>query len=138
MREVEVTRFVPAPPEAVERTLTPATVVESEGSFTVRDVSDADDGDATLVTAGARGLELTLRFEERPHGLHYTQAGHAGPFDAMTTELLVEPENEGARVTARSAVSLGLPFPAVSDRLAAWKRRGELKRLLSALAENAT
>ncbi|WP_049937572.1 hypothetical protein [Haloplanus natans] len=136
MREVEVSRFVRATPTAVERALTPATVVESEGSFTVRDVTEADDG--TLVTAGARGLELTLRFEERPCGLHYTQAGSAGPFDAMTTDLTVEAENEGSRVTARSAVSLGLPTPALTDRLATWKRRGELTRLLDTLADEAT
>jgi len=136
MREVEVSRFVRATPTAVERVLTPATVVESEGSFTVRDVTEADDG--TLVTAGARGLELTLRFENRPAGLHYTQAGSAGPFDAMTTDLTVEAENEGSRVTARSAVSLGLPAPALTDRLATWKRRGELNRLLDALADEAT
>jgi len=132
MREVEVSRFVRATPTAVERVLTPATVVESEGSFTVREVTET--GEGTLVIAGARGLELTFRFEERPHGLHYTQAGSAGPFDAMTTDLIVEAENEGARVTARSTVSLGLPLSAVTDRLATWKRRGELNRLLDALA----
>jgi carbon monoxide dehydrogenase subunit G len=132
MRELAVSRFVPAPPGTVERALTPATVVEHEGSFTVRDVTDADGG--TLVTAGARGLELTLQFEERADGLHYTQAGSAGPFDAMETDLSVAPEDEGSRVTARSAVSLGLPFPALTDRLAAWKRRGELDRLLDGLA----
>lgn len=136
MREVEVSRFVRATPTAVQRALTPATVVESEGSFTVRDVREANG--ATLVTAGARGLELTLRFEERPDGLRYTQAGSAGPFDAMTTALTVEAEDEGSRVTARSTVSLGLPAPALTDRLATWKRRGELNRLLSALADEAT
>ncbi|WP_251341886.1 SRPBCC family protein [Haloplanus halophilus] len=136
MREVEVSRFVPAPPRAVERALTPEAVVEREGSFTVREVSD--EGDATLVVAGARGLELTLRFEERPDGLRYTQAGDAGPFDAMTTELTVASEDEGSRVTARSAVSLGLPVPALTDRLAGWKRRGELERLLDGVAETAT
>jgi hypothetical protein len=136
MREVDVSRFVRATPTAVERVLTPETVVESEGSFTVRDVRDVAAG--TLVTAGARGLELTLRFEDRPDGLHYTQAGSAGPFDAMTTDLIVAAEDEGSRVTARSAVSLGLPLPALTDRLATWKRRGELTRLLDALAEAAT
>jgi carbon monoxide dehydrogenase subunit G len=123
---------VPAPPRAVERALTPATVVEREGSFTVRDVTERDG--ETLVTAGASGLELTLRFEPRPAGLRYSQAGTAGPFDAMETDLSVDPEDEGSRVTARSAVSLGLPLPALTDRLAAWKRRGELDRLLDALA----
>lgn len=133
MREVVVSRFVPAPPATVERLLTPATVVEHEGSFAVRDVTDAPDG--TFVTAGARGLELTLRFEERESGLHYAQAGTAGPFDAMETDLSVAAEDEGSRVTARSAVSLGLALPVVTDRLAAWKRRGELDRLLAGLAD---
>jgi hypothetical protein len=41
-------------------------------------------------------------------------------------------------VTARSAVSLGLPVPALTDRVAAWKRRGELERLLDGLAAEAT
>jgi hypothetical protein len=56
----------------------------------------------------------------------------------MTTDLTVEAEDEGSRVTARSAVSLGLPVPALTDRLATWKRREELTRLLDALAEAAT
>jgi hypothetical protein len=52
----------------------------------------------------------------------------------MTTDLTVAAEDEGSRVTARSAVSLGLPVPALTDRIATWKRQGELKRLLDALA----
>ncbi|WP_248895877.1 SRPBCC family protein [Haloplanus halobius] len=135
MRTVEVSRFVAAPSPVVERVLTPATVVESEGSFTVREVRET--ADATLVTVGGRGLTFTLRFEARDDGLHYAQAGEAGPFDAMTTDLRVAAEDEGSRVTARSAVSLGLPLPTVTDRVAAWKRRGELTRLLDALAETA-
>ena len=134
MREVEVSAFVPAPPAAVERALTPAAVVEYEGSFEVFEVEETDDG--MTVTAGATGLTMRLDFEERPEGLHYSQRGDAGPFDAMETTIAVEPEDEGSRVTARSAVSLGLPLPVVSDRVAAWKRRGELRRALDALAED--
>ncbi|WP_129114080.1 SRPBCC family protein [Halegenticoccus tardaugens] len=131
MREVRATRFVRAPPTVVERTLSPAAVVESEGSFDVRAVDERDDG-TTLVTAGARGLELTFRFEAREEGLSYAQEG--GPFDAMETRLSVAPENEGSSVTMRSTVSLGLPAAAVTDRIAAWKRRGEIERALDALA----
>jgi len=134
MREVEVSAFVPAPPATVERALTPAAVVEYEGSFEVLDVTEADDG--RTVTAGARGLTMQLDFEERETGVAYTQRGDEGPFDAMETEIAVESENEGSRVTAHSAVSLGLPVPALSDRVAAWKRRGELRRALDALAED--
>jgi hypothetical protein len=134
MREVTVERFVRAPPAAVRRALTPTAVVEYEGSFTVRETTDTDAG--TLVTAGARGLELTLRFESRESGWYYEQAGAGGPFDAMETWLSVAPRDDGSVVTARSAVSLGLPLGAVTDRIAAWKRKGELRRALDALADD--
>ena len=133
MREVEVSRFVRATPAEVARALTPATVVEHEGSFAVVDVDERTDG-STVVTAGSRGLELALRFEERDGGLYYTQEGDAGPFDAMETWLTVHAKDDGSRVTMRSAVSLGLPLPGLTDRIAAWKRKGELQRALDALA----
>jgi ligand-binding SRPBCC domain-containing protein len=132
MREVEVSRFVRAPPPALRRHLSPAAVVESEETFAVREVHDLDD--ATLVTAAGGGLQLSLRFEPRDDGLYYTQEGQEGPFAAMETWLTVAPEDEGSRVTARSRVSLGLPFAALTDRVAAWKRRGELERALANLA----
>jgi carbon monoxide dehydrogenase subunit G len=134
MREVEVSAFVPAPPATVERALTPASVVEYEGTFEVQAVEETDDG--WTVTAAASGLSMRLDFEERTDGLAYRQHGEAGPFEAMETELSVEPENEGSRVTAVSRVSLGLPVAAISDRIAAWKRRGELRRALDRLAED--
>lgn len=132
MRETNVERFVPESPSVVERTLTPERIVAYEGSFEVLDVEPADG--ATLVTAGARGLQLVLRFERRENGWRYEQEGRAGPFDEMWTRLAWEPENEGCRVTAESAVSLGLPLPALTDRVGVWKRRGELRRLLDRLA----
>jgi hypothetical protein len=132
MREVEVSRFVRAPPAALERRLSPATVVESEETFRVREVHDLDD--ATLVTAAGGGLQLSLRFEPRADGLYYAQEGREGPFEAMETWLTLAPEDEGSRLTARSRVSLGLPLAALTDRVAAWKRRGELERALENLA----
>ncbi|SDL89107.1 Polyketide cyclase / dehydrase and lipid transport [Halogranum gelatinilyticum] len=132
MREVEVSRFVRATPAEVRRALTPTALVEYEGSFSVVDVEERDD--ATVVTAGSRGLGLALRFEERDGTTYYTQGGDAGPFDAMETWVTVRAEDDGSRVTIRSAVSLGLPLPNLTDRLAAWKRKGELKRALSSLS----
>jgi hypothetical protein len=134
MREVTVERFVPATTAAVRRALTPAAVVEYEGSFTVRETTDTEHG--TLVTAGARGLELRLRFESREDGWYYEQAGAGGPFEAMETWLSVAPRDDGSVVTARSAVSLGLPLGVVTDRIAAWKRKGELRRALDTLADD--
>ena len=132
MTSVEVSRFVPALPAEVERALTPAAVVEYEGSFEVRDVAERDG--EWVVTAGRAGVELTLRFERRDDGLFYEQQGDAGPLDRLETTLSLAPENEGTRVTARSEVEAGMPLPSVTDRIAAWKRKGELERALDALA----
>lgn len=132
MREVQVEQFVPATLPVVEDALRPERVVEYEGSFEVLDSQRADD--ATLVTAGARGLQLVLRFEPLEDGWRYEQEGQAGPFDQMWTRISLRSENEGTRITATSGVSLGLPLPAITDRVAVWKRKGELRRLLDRLA----
>lgn len=132
MRETEVQRFVAARPPEIERALTPRSIVAYEGSFEVLDV---EEGDPTRVTAGARGLRMTLRFEDREDGLYYEQEG-TGPFEEMWTTVRWEPENEGVRVTARSGLELGVPPAALTDRIGAWKRRGELRRALARLAED--
>lgn len=132
MREVQVEQFVPATLPVVEDALTPERIVEYEGSFEVLDSQYEDD--VTLVTAGARGLQLVLRFEPQADGWRYEQEGRAGPFDRMWTRISLRAENEGTRITAASGVSLGLPLPALTDRVAGWKRNGELRRLLDQLA----
>jgi len=132
MREVEVSTFVPESPEVVERELTPEAVIEYEGSFEVQSVAETDDG--WTVTAGGRGLTMHLDFETGPNRLSYRQRGSSGPFESMETTIAFEPENEGTQVTATSAVSLGLPVGSLTDRIAAWKRRGELRRALDGLA----
>ncbi|QZY00746.1 SRPBCC family protein [Halobaculum rubrum] len=134
MREVDAERFVGATPATLRRLLSPAALVEYEGSFTARGTAEA--GDATVVTVAGGGLEFDLRVTETDDGWHYEQVGDRGPFDAMETEVTVEPANEGSRVRAVSRVSLGLPLPLV-DRIAGWKRRGELRRLLDAVADDA-
>lgn len=131
MREVSASRFVRATPAAVGRALTPATLIEYEGSFTVYEVTDTEEG--WLVIAGSRGMELALSFAAREDGLVYEQRGE-GPLDTLETAISYEPENEGTRVRMHSTVSAGLPLPALTDRLAGWKRRGELRRALERLA----
>jgi len=131
MREVEVSRFVQAPPPAVAPLLSPVGLMDAEGSFEVRDVTDTDEG--TEVTVGGYGLELTFRFTEREDGIAYEQV--AGPLRTLETTVTYAPENEGTRLTARSRVAVG--GPGVIDRLAAWKRRGELRRALRAVADAA-
>ena len=131
MREVERTRFVRMRPRELDALLDPARIVEYEGSFSVDSATETDAG--TLLTVSGPGLAFELRFEPVESGVYYTQAGESGPFEEMETWLTVAPEDEGSRVSMRSAVSLGVPVP-FADRIAAWKRGGELERALDRLA----
>lgn len=136
MREVSVSRFVRATTTQIERTLSPAALVEYEGSFVVRSVSELDDG--TRVIAGASGLEMGLFFEELEDGYRYEQEGEVGPFEAMETTLTYAPENEGVRLRMDSSVTLGLFPRPLTDRVAAWKREAELERALDAIEKDLT
>lgn len=129
MREVEVSRFVPAQPAAVDPLLSPVGLVDAEGSFDVHDVTETPAG--TRVAVGAYGLSLVLLFVERPDGVDYEQV--EGPLDTLRTAVTRTAEDEGTRLVARSSVAVG--GPAVLDRVAAWKRRGELRRALDAVAD---
>ena len=130
MRDVTVSRVVDASPEEIWARFDPPAIVEAEGSFTVETVED--DGDATIVVAGGPGMRLPLRFEYRDDVIYYTQEGEQGPFSEMETWLECDPVDGGTRVTARSTVSLSAPLP-LGDRIAAWKRKGELNRALEAI-----
>ena len=134
MREVTVSRDVDASPVVVSRWLDPGTIVEAEGSFTVETIDER--ADATVVVASGPGMQLPLRFEDRENVIYYTQEGEQGPFSHMETWLEVEDgdDGSGARVTIRSSVSLAAPLP-FGDRIGAWKRRGELERVLEALED---
>jgi|AntDeeMetagen285_2_1112576.scaffolds.fasta_scaffold00018_7 hypothetical protein len=132
MRNVELSRFVAATPAELDTLLTPRRLVEYEGSFSVDAVEETDTG--TVITASGPGLRFQLRFEQRADGYYYyEQAGEAGPFEAMETTVSVDRKNEGSQVTMTSQVALSLSIP-FADRIAGWKRRGELERALDALA----
>lgn len=137
MREVTASRVVDARPDEIWARFDPAAIIEAEGSFAVDSVEDGDD--ATTVIASGPGMRLPLRFEYREDTIYYTQDGEEGPFSHMETWLECESVDDGAvtggtRVTLRSAVSLSAPIP-FGDRIAAWKRRGEVERALEAIAE---
>ncbi len=133
MRETEVSRFIPTTPARLDGALSPAKLVEYEGSFEPRKVVDLDSG--TRVIAGRRGLEMGLFFETLPDGYRYEQEGSAGPFDEMETTITYEPENEGTRVWMRSAVALDLFPRRLTGRVAVWKRESELERALDAIED---
>ena len=133
MREVEVTRFVPLTIRELERVLSPRELIEYEGTFTVDAVTERAEGDGWHVTATAGGVEAAFHVTEREDGYQYEQVGQQGPFESMATTLSMARRNEGSDVSLRSTVSLGLPLAALTDRVAAWKRRGELERAVDAL-----
>jgi len=130
MREVSAERFVHATPAELERTLTPAKIVACEGSFSVDESRETADG--WVVSAGGGGMAMELVFEAREDGFEYEQ--RSGPLEILVTTLRWHAENNGSRVRMESTVSMGLRPRALTDRVAAWKRRGELKRALSRIA----
>ncbi|MFB6134373.1 MAG: SRPBCC family protein [Halanaeroarchaeum sp.] len=131
MRTVSVTRRVGSPPAAVLDALDPMTIVDAEGTFDPLDRRES--GETVSVVATGGGMEVIFDFHAREDGYAYEQRGEAGPFETMETTLTVSPEDEGASITMESTVSLGLPVARLFDRIAAWKRRGELKRALAAI-----
>jgi hypothetical protein len=130
MREVTASRRVDATPVEISSRFDPPAIVEAEGTFTVETVRE--DGDATVVVASGPGMKLPLRFEYRDDALYYTQEGEQGPFKHMETWLEFDDRNGETDVTFRSSVSLAAPLP-FGDRIAAWKRKGELARALETI-----
>jgi hypothetical protein len=80
-------------------------------------------------------MSVPLRFESTDEELRYTAEGEVGPFEHLETRVTVADESNGSRLTMQSTVSLNLPLP-FADRIAAWKRRGELRRAIDELAES--
>jgi hypothetical protein len=134
MRDVAVSRTLDASPPIVRRLLTPERVVDAEGSFDVREVIEEkageDDDERTVVTASRAGVGMRLAFTEREDGLESELI--AGPLQRLETTYSVTPADGGSELTITSTVAVG--GPAVLDRVAAWKRRGELDRVLRELA----
>lgn len=130
MREVSAERFVRATPAELERSLTPPEILEYEGSFSVRESRETASG--WVVVAEGGGMTIEVAFESLGDGFEYEQ--RSGPLETHVTTLRWRAEDDGSRVRMRSTVSMGLPLGAVTDRVAAWKRRGELRRALSRLA----
>jgi hypothetical protein len=133
MAEVEATRFVAARPARVERVLGPETILAAEGTFDVAHVEEAGEG-RWRVTGSGRGMSVPFAFAELDEGYRYEALGDHGPFREFEATLTYGAEDHGTRLEARSTVRINLPLQVLSDRLAGWKRRSELERLLDGLA----
>lgn len=132
MQLVDVETTLDAPPTAVREALTPARIIEYAGTYEIASTNRS--GDATVVTAAAENLEAIFEFTETDVGYRYEQRGSHGPFDRMTTWISVTGEGGRARVSATSEFTFGGTLSFLTDRLGAGMRRGELERLLAALA----
>ncbi len=132
MAEVRVSRFVSADPTIVEDALDPTTILEAEGTFDVSDVEETPDG--WTVTGHRRGLGVPFAFSEIEDGFRYEALGDHGPFREFEAEITYAPENHGTQLGAWSRVEVNFPVQVVADRIAGWKRRGELERALRNLA----
>lgn len=137
MAEVTASRRLDASRPVVANHLDPRSIVELEGTFDVEAVSETDDG--WRVTASATGMTAEFAVESFEDGdvtgYAYEQIGDHGPFASMSTRVALAPEPDGTTVTMTSTVDLGLPLRAITDRIAGWKRRGELDRALDELAD---
>lgn len=129
MRTVTVRRFISEKPRVIDQLLDPPTIIEFEGSFEVFDIRQTND--EWWLEVGSTGLRMTLRFESLSHGYYYSQeSGENQPLELMETELTYRPLNEGTEIVASSSVSMGMHPKIITDRIAAWKRKGELRRAL--------
>lgn len=137
MAEVSVSRHLNASKPVVASHLDARSLVELEGTFAVDEVATTDGGWRVAASATGMRAEFSVRafVDGDAEGYEYEQVGESGPFASMWTRLALEPAADGTTVTAASTVDLGLPLAAVTDRVAARKRRGELDRLLDRLAD---
>lgn len=154
MRRVSVSADIEATPEAVMAELSPASLIEYEGTYDVVDVSETDGGWLLTATSFDRSLEMDLRFEERANGVAY-ELVDGGPFEELDARLTIHEDATGptdggdarrlelgtgtagadaVRVTMTSAYSFGGWFAPVVDWLASTNRERELERALVALA----
>jgi hypothetical protein len=137
MKEVEVTAVLDVPRVEVERKLSPESIVEYAGTYTVESVEESDD--VTVLTAVGEEIETVLEFRELDDGYVYSQRGDDGPFEEMHTRITVSENVNGnddgkTRVTVTSEFTFGGALSFLTDWLGTSIRRDEVERLLTALA----
>ncbi len=137
MKEVEVTAVLDVPRVEVERKLSPESIVEYAGTYTVESVEESDD--VTVLTAVGEEIETVLEFRELDDGYVYSQRGDDGPFEEMHTRITVSENVNGnddgkTRVTVTSEFTFGGALSFLTDWLGTSIRRDEVERLLAALA----
>lgn len=131
MREIEVSGVLDVPRAEVERKLSPESILEYVGTYTVESVDDS--GEKTVVRGIGDEIELVAEFTEHEDGYAYVQRGDDGPFEEMRTRITVEGNGE-TRVSIRSEFTFGGWFSFLTDWLGTDVRREELERLLVNLA----
>lgn len=151
MREVVVTAVLNVPGEAIEKRLSPASIVEYAGTYEVQSVQKREG--KTVVRGGFDQLEITLEFTDLEDGYEYSQVEGSGPFQEMHTWVTLEeggedvPSEETIRVPGlesderttvrvRSVYTFGGRFARLKDWIAESDRRTELQRLIGNLVDD--
>jgi hypothetical protein len=133
MKEVETTVELDAPRKLVDELLTPANIIEYEGTYDVDDVGETNDG-RTEVYASADNLETAFAFEALENGCAYEQTG-SGPFEEQYTSFTIYGDDGEVTVVARSEFTFGGYFSMILDWFGAGSRQSELQRGLLGLAK---
>lgn len=133
MKEIEVSAVLDAPRAEVERKLSPRSIVDYAGTYTVQSAEESDG--TTILNVAGENVEAVLEFTEFDAGYVYSQRRENGPFEEMHTSITVD-ENGGTRVTVHSEFTFGGLFSVLTDWLGTRIRRDEMERLLANLAQD--
>jgi hypothetical protein len=138
MKEVKVAAKYDASTEDVWNALSPRTLIEYQGTFTVTSIIKK--GDRWEVIAETEEIDTNLNsvfvIQQTDRGYEIKQ-GEEGVFDERYTEITIEPgEDCKTVVTARTEFTFGGLFAALKDRYIATIRRQELESLLIDIERN--
>lgn len=129
MHEIEVSETYPTDADTIEDEISPVKIIEYESTYEIQDVRQTEEG--WSIAATAEDLEITLKFTKLENGYAYCQEGDSGPFEKMRTAITYEEvSEEETAVVITSRFTFGLPFSVITDRIAGWSRKMELRRVL--------
>lgn len=133
MKEIQKVATVPATPDEVKKELSPASIIEYTGTYTIEYWEKRDE--RLLLGVTTENIEMVLEFTELENGYRYRQNGEKGPFEKMSTSITVDGD-EIARVTIESKYTFGGVFSPVKDWLVAGLQSDELERILINISTN--
>lgn len=133
MREVETSAEYESSPSDIHDELDPKSIIEYEGTFLVREVTESDGGWLVNAVSKENNVEMEVFIEELPDGYTY-ELREGGFFDELRTTILIREGDDGTQVTVSSEFTFGGRLARLYDWLGAEDRQMELDRMLLTLA----